>query len=124
MVKLNLNNTGELSMVPAGDHVCVFHEVKEATSRNGNPMLVVILKPTEKEFQNNRLYRNYSLTEKAAYYLKRDLLVPFGFCEDDEDSKDFEFDPNELIGRECVATVSVGVYEGKERSQVDSITAA
>jgi len=58
------------------------------------------------EYQNRKLWHNVSLVPEARGMLKAFLKV---FYTEDELSQDeFDFEPETLVGQECVAVVRVG----------------
>ncbi len=106
-IKLNLADVQtELTAVPAGNYAVTVSSVQETLSKSSNkPMLAVKLRIEEPEDQAGRiLFDNFSLQPQALWKLKRWLLA-LGYAEDE--IAEFELDPEELVGLDCVAAVIV-----------------
>jgi hypothetical protein len=98
--------------LPAGKYeVSVFEaELKEAgpnAKHPGSQYIAFTFNVTEEgDYQNRKLWHNVSLVPEARGMLKSFLKV--FYTEEELNSDDFEFEPENLIGSECIAVVRVG----------------
>ncbi len=97
--------------LPKGTYAVRVDKVTEQTSKNGNLMLNVQLKVIDGEYENRVIFDYITLTE-AALWRVQDALIAMGLIS--EDDVDFELDPSDMIGCECLVKVVIdkqGDYE-------------
>jgi|SRR5690606_841949 len=102
---------GDFEPIEPGLYEATIFDIQLKTGRDsGQPYLEFTYKLKE---NNRRAWDNYSLQPQSLGFLKR-LLSRFGYSEE-ELSGDFEFEPNDLLGKECVVKitrVTEGPYKG------------
>ena len=117
--KITLDMTGveSSSLIPEGDYTIQVAKVEKTVAESsGKPTLKWEFQITD-EGKSGKLYYNTSLQPQALFNLKNLLLclgvpVPNG---------KLELDLDDLIDRECGATVSHEVYDGKKKSRISDI---
>ena len=113
-VKVDFSDTEKAGLVEEGDYLIEVDEVEQKESSTGNPMLVFTYKIAEGEFAGKKLFHNCSLQPQALFNLRAVLEalgqeVPQGVM---------EFDPADLIGETCGASVVHELYEGKTKARI------
>ena len=103
--------------VPPGKYHCTVAGVKPKAASTGSKMLEWVMQVETDEFAGRRLFLNTVLTEKSLWKTKQCLLA-LGFTEDELEGN-FELDPVELVGLECIVVAGVEEYQGVERNSVD-----
>lgn len=108
---------GSFTPVPEGEYNVVLEkaEMKKAKT-DGSDMISVTWSITDEEYENRKLFENYSLKPQALWKLKN-TLGALGF----DVSGALEFDVEDLVGQEAVALVVIETYEGKEKNTVKEI---
>jgi Protein of unknown function (DUF669) len=131
MVKLNLSDIEDRSFeaLPAGKYVVKFtdfdmRETKggpDAKLPAGTPMInweMTVLRHTDgtDTYKNRKLWMNSILHERTLFNLKN-LLKACGWT-DEQLAEEIDFEPEEIIGNEVVAVVSVRQYQGDDTNDV------
>lgn len=127
---------GGFAPIPEGRYECVIEKVEvRESNRSEHNYLNLELKITEDDYEDRRLFNVMSFHPNALPMVK-DQLVELGVIEED-DELEFEWEDDvdiqpkegprltepELEGMAVTAVVSLGMYEGKERNQVDRLEA-
>lgn len=113
-VKVDFSDTEASGIVEEGDYLIEVDEVEQKDSSTGNPMLVFTFKITEGDFKGKKLFHNCSLQPQALFNL-RGLLEALGM---EVPQGVMEFDPADLIGETCGASVVHELYEGKTKARI------
>lgn len=113
-VKVDFSDTEASGIVEEGDYLIEVDEVEQKESSTGNPMLVFTFKITEGDFKGKKLFHNCSLQPQALFNL-RGLLEALGL---EVPQGVMEFDPADLIGETCGASVVHELYEGKTKARI------
>jgi hypothetical protein len=98
--------------LPAGRYrVAIFSgEIRESKSEKhaGSQYVAWTLNVLDDEYKNRKLWLNTSLVPEARGLLKS-FLKGVGYSDDELNASDFEFDIEEIVGREAVARVTKGI---------------
>ena len=102
--------------LPAGVYLATITgaEVKQSKSSDSQ-MIAVEFTVSEGDFAKRKLFRNFSLSEKALGFLKE--LCEKGHIEFDDDGLDTE----NMLGAELSLQVGQREYEGKLNNEVEKI---
>lgn len=97
-----------------GDYVLRVDEVEQKVSeKSGGEYLAITFKITEGKFKGKTVWHNCSLQPQALFNL-RGLLEALGF---DVTGGKFEFDPADMIGESCGASLAHETYNGKVKAR-------
>ena len=102
--------------LPAGVYLATITgaEVKQSKSSDSK-MIVVEFTVSDGDFAKRKLFRNFSLSEKALGFLKE--LCEKGHIEFDDDGLDTE----NMLGAELSLQVGQSEYEGKLNNEVEKV---
>ena len=111
---------GDFELLPEGMYPATVFEIKEKVAKeSGKPMLEFTFKLVNQN--NRRMWANYSLQPSALWKLKSTLLalgIPPKKLEGE-----LEFEPQDLLGRECILEVTIGTWNGKQSNEVKDVHA-
>ena len=122
------------NVVDPGEYLCNFtgQKYEEASQSSGKPYIRadftvrhLASDETDVKFAGRKLFRNFSLQPQSLFALKG-LMVALD-CDPDifeEEDLDITEALGELIGGECVVTVTNEEYQGEPRARVGRIRAA
>lgn len=108
------------SLVPAGQHAAELRRTKPQTASTGTPGILFVFEMLDEEYVGKTLFLNMWYTQ-ASMWRVRQVLGGFGvYTEEELNSSDFEFDPNDLIGTVVMLEVSQ-VINAKSGKMVNSV---
>ena len=119
-IKLDFSNTGDSTFepLPAGLYPATVFDIKQKVGKDsGQPYLEFTFALSDQN--GRRAWSNYSLQPAALWKLKSTLLalgVPAKSLEGN-----FELDPKDLLGRECVLELIVDSWQGKATNSVNEV---
>lgn len=131
----NLNDVEEdkgFELIPKGNYPAVVDELEFTESSSGNPMLKVVYKITEGEYEGRTLYDFWVLGGKGAEFglakLKKFLVRVCPEVDLSAFNPQTFADEGTAIGRELTIAVRIqtqkkGEYKGEKRNQVADIFA-
>ena len=112
---------GDFSLFDAGDYPFTIFEIEQKTGNDsGKPYLAFTFKHADSE---QRLWRNFSLQPKALWAIKK-LLIDIGGIAASKLEKDFDFKPNDIVGKPVTLSVVKRMYEGEEKNEVTKVKPA
>jgi hypothetical protein len=111
--------TLDTNPVPAGEYYIQVVACKPSVSKNGKPMIEWQFRIADGEYENRRLFMNNVLQENSLWKLKQ-TLQGLGFTEEDLEGP-IDFEPGEMIGLEAYANVTMRLYEGVQRNNVERL---
>lgn len=117
------------SPVPLGTYDAMLTAKKYKQDKKNQDVVTLTFTITEEPHQNRKVLKDYWLTEKALYFLKRDLITlgadPDAFGTDVDDDEDAEVDLDEVIdsvmGGACLVSVSVQESSKGDGRQFNSV---
>jgi hypothetical protein len=113
-ISVDFSNVESSGVPDEGDYVLEVDEVEQKTSDNsGNDYLSITFKITEGKFKGKKVWHNCSLQPQALFNL-RGLLEALGF---DVSTGKFEFDPADMVGESCGASLAHETYNGKVKAR-------
>ncbi len=123
-ISINLTGvkTEGFDAVPPGRYSAAVYEVEQKFGKaSGSPYLNWTFRVTDGDFEGRRIWYMTSLKPEALWNFKR-TAVALG-----EDAAllagEYDFDPDEFQGRECVIQVGNETYNGEVRSKVTRVLA-
>lgn len=118
-------NGPEFDNTPAGpgEYTCEVNTATFKTSQSGNEMISVRMTVSVGPNSGKSFFNNTVLTEKAAYFAVRDLRA-FGLSAELLDSLTNEEISDRLVGRNVIAVVKAGEYNGKVTDEIDELRPA
>src|SRR5690348_7084308 len=97
---------GDFEPLEPGAYECTVFNIEQKVGKDsGKPYLEFTFKLKDND---RRIWSNYSLQPQAIWGLKQMLVNAFGFDPEKLSGSDVEFEPKDLLGRECTVVVSVG----------------
>lgn len=113
-ISVDFSNVESSGIPDEGDYVLEVDEVEQKTSDNsGNDYLAITFKIAEGKFKGKKVWHNCSLQPQALFNL-RGLLEALGF---DVSTGKFEFDPADMVGETCGASLAHETYNGKTKAR-------
>jgi len=106
--------------VAPGKYPATVTKVEERVSQAGKPYIAWEFALTGGAYDGRRLWLNTSLSPKALWRLKKMLTDAFE-VDATALTGNYELDPQEYVGRDVALIVKTGEYNGKTRSEVDSV---
>lgn len=101
---------GGFEPLPTGKYHCVITDMLETETKGGKapgtPMVKCEFTVQSGKYENRKLWDNLVLSDEALWKTKA-LLYAIGFTEDEVKAEDFEFEPEEYIGRELDVRVGI-----------------
>lgn len=94
----------------------------EASQRSGEPAVAWEFTVEGDEYDGRKGFMNTSLQPQARWSTKR-ILKALG-VPDDELEGEFDFEPEDYVGRECVIVIGHETYEGEKRQRVRRVLAS
>lgn len=112
--------------IPTGDYEAVFTGFKIAPSKSTPGEQVCVMEYTlgDAEFSGRKAWANRSLQPAALFSLKRDMIALGADAEELAGPIDLEESLEDIKGAECVLSLSVREYEGRQNNQIDAVKAA
>lgn len=94
----------------------------EKSARSGEPSVAWEFTLEGGEYDGRKGFLNTSLQPQARWSTKRTLLA-LGVPEEELEAK-FDFNPDDMIDRDCVIVVGHEMYEGEKRQRVRRVLSA
>lgn len=114
VISVDFSNVEASGVPDEGDYILEVDEVETKTSDNsGSDYLAITFKITDGQFKGKKVWHNCSLQPQALFNL-RGLLEALGF---EVTTGKFEFDPADMIGESCGATLAHETYNGKVKAR-------
>lgn len=109
--------------IPNGAYEAVVHDIEETEVKNGKnagaPMWAVQFAINGGEYDNRRVFRNYTLVDSSLWAVKQ-FLVAVG-VDPEALGGEVEIDLNDLIGLPCRVVVRQREYEGQKQNDVKQV---
>jgi len=123
VIKKVLNSVSvDDSPLPAGSYVCEVASIEQKPSKSDPnfDVLEVQYVCVHEGFQGRRMRQWITLKDNALFSFKR-FVTRFGIWDEDDvnDPSGFEFDTDEVIGKEIGVLVVNGFWDGKPRTEID-----
>ena len=115
---------GTYEIVPKGTYNTIIEQLEYKLSQSsGKPMWAITLVITDGEYQGRKLFTNISFSEKALSMAKTQILriAPEVLSSTFNPRKIAE--SGDLIGKACRAKTKIEVYEGEEKTRVQTLLA-
>jgi len=96
--------------LPVGSYSARIVELKEGTSKTGNPKLDVVYEITHQGFEGRKAFRSLSLQSNALFSFKR-LLLATGEWDEDDLKGPMQIDTAEIVGLEVCVVVVANSYK-------------
>lgn len=116
--KVNFSDVENFEPLPAAVYPVTVVDYEENEGPAG-VYFAFTLEVTEGEYANRKLWTNLSMSPKAAWKLQ-EALIAFGH-DPEELTDEYEFDPDDYLGAECLAVVGQDKYEGRIKNVVESL---
>lgn len=119
-IKVNFSDIQTFETLPTGNYSVIVESVELRDSKSSEyPYLNWTLEVQEGDYAGRKLWLITSLNPKALWKLQ-ETLAALGY-ETDALKGELEFDPEEFVGCEAVASVILTQYQGREQNQVESL---
>lgn len=119
-ISVDFSETQDFEPLPPGIYPIEFIEVKAGTSAKGEQMLKCKIKATDEETgKTSNIFHNFMLQGRGAGFFKAFVTI---FKDENwaiNVLSNGQIIPEDLVGFECKAKISIKEYNGKTSNQID-----
>jgi hypothetical protein len=114
----------ELEQLPKGRYLCNVYAIEKKANNKGDGFYIqwtlkVSADHPDEDYTGRTLYYITSLKQDALWNLKR-TLIALGDEPDDLD-QELDIEPEDYLGRQCVADCKTEMYQGEPKTRVSRI---